>query len=211
MPGDPVHEPDETFRVAIHAVNAVVSRAAGTADRHDDFRRQSPRRRPGYAAGRRYDRDRRCRRRLRDADHARQCYTSRAASPATRHAAGRPSTACRHAAAGRHDDHRDGGADLELRPGGDRGETKRGDSDLDLSAGGAATPAPGSAVYGLALDPKLGLAWTTAGGVVLSGRISPRFGTVNARRSTPLLADEAGGLHRDQLGAGACRSCARSW
>ena len=73
------------------------------------------------------------------------------------------------------------------------------------------TPAPGSAVYGLALDPKLGLAWTTAAGVVLSGRISPRFGTV---KGTPLdvklSADEAGGLHRDQLSAGAPASLVRA-
>ncbi len=84
----------------------------------------------------------------------------------------------------------------------------RGDLDLDPSPrttlAGALTPANGSSLYGLELGPRLALAWKAGGGVVLSGKISPHFGTVlGTPLDVTLSADETSGLHRDRLSAGA--------
>jgi Tol biopolymer transport system component len=83
----------------------------------------------------------------------------------------------------------------------------RGLLDLDpssrvLATGAVLTPAAGSSVYGLALGPTIALNLTNAGGAALKGQIAPRFGTVlGTPLDVTLATDEANGLHRDQLAA----------
>jgi Tol biopolymer transport system component len=229
--GDSASEPSETFRLAIHdAVNAVVSRAAGTGTITDDDPEAPPAAdggtpppggQPGGGQGGTAlpattgapvadcpTKIARGRARLTgcfsgDTAHGKVALNGLLITPLS---AGTTITAT---------EKRVSSSAPVMVTAGDLA-VSRGDLDLDptthvIGPAGMLTPAAGSSVYGLSLEPQVALNLNTSGGAVLKGRISPHFGTV---LGTPLdvsiTTDEASGLHRDQLVAGASTSLVRA-